>query len=75
MTYSYDHKLVFNTTSKVIEPCCREMDLSIINGVIYGSAVKGKVAGLILKTQDKPKKGFMFFTCPFCNARLERVDL
>lgn len=75
MSYHYDGKLVYGETSKVLEPCCREMDMCINRGAIYMSAQKGKVHGLMLKIQDNPKRGYMFFMCPFCGAKLEKVDL
>ncbi|WII06998.1 hypothetical protein PED39_05270 [Methanomassiliicoccales archaeon LGM-RCC1] len=74
MSVSYDRRLRYGTVSKVLEPCCREMDMCLLNGVIYMSAQKGKVHGLMMKIQDKPKKGYMFFMCPFCGARLQEVD-
>lgn len=74
MSVTYDRKLIFNTTSKTIDPCCRTMDLLIIRGIVYGSAQKGKIASLMLRDPGNPKKGYGFIYCPFCRAMVEKVE-
>lgn len=67
MTATYDGKLAVNEQG--ISPCCRQMDSLVFSGIVYVSS-KGRY--MMLRTQDKPKKGVMFQYCPFCGAGVQR---
>lgn len=63
MTATYDGKLAVNDQG--VSPCCRQMDYLSFAGMVYISSKGGHI---MLKTNDKPKRGASISFCPFCGA-------
>ena len=62
MTALYDGKLY--PVKGGVEPCCGNMHLMILSGLVYQSATHK----LMMAVQANPKKGREFSHCPFCGA-------
>ena len=65
MTATYDGRLISGKDG--VWACCRMMDELVMMGMVYSSTRNV----VMLRTQEKPKRGVAIMCCPFCGSEAE----